>query len=455
MMRATRSSIRRRAGFSLLELLVVLGIIIIITSIGISAFLAIGKVSRLTATEQLITDLVRQARYTARVTGQAVILYVDPDARTISGVTRLALWSSGGESGNEPFESTSPTLAPADFQTPFGHSGAGFTRQASATTPAAITLYNGPGDNAHINRQLTRRARGATEGFQLSAVVRAQRIYTPPTFAPPLIPLLVLSADDPSTVPNTETAFAGLMLRRLDVPMFDSNETPPKSETTGPAPGTPLIPVTNPERRVWQLVGWILPESGGTPIMINETDDALQMDETSLNTAIAQRQAPDIGEQWHEVSLLFSGSTLELFRDGRTIARKSLPAGSTYRVAGNGAAHRLFIGSASAGASLANGILTAGTTAQIDSKTTIDDISLFRLGVDLPHQLPVGVVPDAAYRIALHPNGRIANLTSIANPLTWNFRGVFNEAEDMAAISLDRATGRVTSSKVTLSASAP
>ena len=444
-----RSTLPGKSAFSLIELLVVLGLLIILSTIGVAAFSGTRKVSRLVGTEQLITGMIRQARMTARATGQAVMLYVDPDTRSISGVSRLAMWQSDCETGREPFDTSVTGFLPtADFQTPFGRTGAGFTRVVPdpllppppLPTPPKVVLFDGTSSGR--NRQLTRRPTAPTEGFQLGAVVKAQSIFdvATGTTGPNILPLLVIG----ESTPDTDTAFAGLVLRKKIDPMFASG---------APAAVDPSFPLPSLDRFVWEIVGWVKPETGN-PEYISSLKDAVRATDLSeILDPDAPKLDPTIGGSWMEISLIYTGNSLELQRDGRIIAVRDL-GGAATRLDGHKKPHTLFIGQAKVGT------LLGGTGALIstDEKSIFDNIQLVRLGADQPQVLPGGVVPaePKGYRVLVHPDGRITALgVTATNSITWTFTGVFDEQEDKANITINPTSGTVTTTNVTLSPSAP
>ena len=444
-------------GFSLIELLVVLGILVILSSIGVAAFMNSGKVNRLVATEQLISAQVRQARYTARATGQAVLIYIDKDANTISGVSRIPMWQGTCEAPfvAPPIPPTPPTIAvpTADDQPPFdtvtnlprdkflaanGRSGTGICRTALAANSdvAAVTLFD-PANATGLdrNRQLTRSSTKPSEGFALSCAVRPPRL----TKSIETQPLLVIG---PDTDGDTTQSYAGIVLKASRLAMYNGS-TPPAVE---PAPPNAMTPLTasqvNPDRLCWEIRGWVMPEGASTPVIISSIANS-----TTTGTQDQKFLADgDDGGRWEEVGLIYTGSALELYRDGNLVARLTIDVPA--RIAGNKAVHRLFIGSA-----VVNGIAPAKV---IHSDTIIDDIALFRLGTDQPTQFAPGVEATASTRLLVRPDGRmIEELSNNSGTINLKFTGVFAEKEDQAIISITAGTGLVNSTQVKLSKSAP
>jgi hypothetical protein len=228
-------------------------------------------------------------------------------------------------------------------------------------------------------------------------------------------------------------------------------------------------------RPVYDLVGWIV--AGGTVIAVSQVNDAW---EASTNAALndpdkAARRIADDGGTWQEVSVVFTGTSLELYRQGVAVARANVPVASQ-RIDGQGQVHRMSIGTAQLGANLGTALalrrpgtpgpqLNDSATA-LPEKGIIDDLQLVRLGADQPQSLPNGVQARANYRLLIRPDGRLLDLTAapptgpqanaaIPGGVRWLFSGVSTEVEDYAAIDLNPVTGAVTSSRLTLSRSAP
>lgn len=447
-----------RQGFSLIELLVVLGILVILSSIGVAAFISSGKVNRLVATEQLISAQIRQARYTARATGQAVLIYIDKDANTISGVSRIPMWQGSCEAPYVAPPPASPVAPTADDQPPFdtvtdlprdkylvpnGRSGTGFSRGplADSLKSASVTLFDlgDPkfADGKARNRQLTRSSSRKTEGFSLSCAVRPVAI----TKNRQKQPLLVIGNGAVDAHPMTSTSYAGIMLRAAELPMFPTGTVPTA------APGVTLD--TNPKRICWDIIGWVMFEGETTPYVISSVSDTLWDGATVESSFLLDG---DSGGRWEELALVYTGKSLSLYRNGVEVARKVDPSTDQNRkkIAGYGQPHRLYLGSANIDTGSNPGIQS------IDKDTVIDDIALFRIGADQPTQLAQGVNPEASYRILVRPDGQMYNeINGTSGDMTLVFTGVFAEKEDQAIISITAGTGLVNSTKVQLSKSAP
>ena len=445
-----------RRGFSLVELIVVLGILILLAAIGAGAFVSSGRGNRLSGTEQLVTAALRQARYTARATGQAVLIYVDKDKATIGGVSRFPIWQTPCEPSLPPFR-TGDALE--SYLVPYGRSGRGLGRTltAAATAAAAYTFFDpaGTGDLRNRSLQITPNKTGATTGFQLTCAVRAPELTTTPQT---LVPIVCVDGETGDVIPTSDgtptSAYAGLLLYRRDMPMFGHGETPPSPALN--------VAFTPPKRACWDLVGWIRTESG-IEIITNVTDaidpsTLLPLDDVDK----AARRIGYAGGVWEEVSLMQSDTWLELYRAGILVARRELAAAP--RIAGSGQPHRLVMGSLSLAAGVA-GALDLPPAPQLHipvDAAAIDDVSLVRLGTDQAQQLPNGVVPYRAYAMIVRPDGRMSSI-AMGGPsdppglpditpgsIRWLFSGTQNERDDVAVIDLSPSTGAVVASTLSL-----
>ena len=438
-------AMRTRTGFTLIELLVVLGILVILSTIGVAAFLTTSKVSRLTATENLLAGLIRQARYTARATGQAVMLYTNTSEHTIAGVTRLAIWQSQFEPGQDVFVPATPTPLVAD-----GHTGSGVACRpptgGGAVPKPSIDIYDRSLPRSDLsgagnpNRRLSRHSGKPTDGFALTVGVR-----TPPTQVATFAPLVLLTN---AADANTDTAATGLLLKEVALDLYDSN--PPSFH-----PVTP--PLVNPrlDFSCWEIIGWITPV-GSPPIRISSLEDSPRGNDSATKRG---RLGIDTGssEEWHEYGLIYTNDSttavLELQRDGELIAYKTIPKD---QILNDDGADKLtaHFGHAIVGPLLGG---TGSSETTIHEIAAIDDASLFRIGVDKPTRLPSGVefAPSPlAQSLMIQPNGSIgtaAQMTSTPANLRWVVRGVFAEQEDQAELIINPTTGLVTSSKLVLS----
>lgn len=446
------TSARRQQAFTLIELLVVLGILVLLSTIGVAAFIGSGKINRLAATEQLISSQIRQARYTARATGQAVLIYLDKNARTISGVSRIPVWQGSCEApyaspvaaatidDQPPFDQTN-NLDRAKFHIATGRSGTGIGRQSGIAMPsdvAAVTLFDpASATGTSRNRQITRSSTKPTEGFALSCAVRPVRVEAVATTQP----LLVIGPDDVTTHPDTTKSFAGILLKATTLKMYNG-ATPPTIETdTAKLNGNTILGDNNPDRLCWDVLGWVMPEGATTPFIISSITDSVASGTADQKFLVDG----DDGGRWEEITMVYTGASLELYRDGIQIAH--VDTGVPTRVSGYNQAHRLFIGGA-----VVNGLAPAKV---IDSATVIDDIALFRLGTDQPGQLAPGVDAAQNARLLVRPDGRISDeLSPGATTVDLTFTGVFAEKEDKTIISITSGTGLI-SSKIIPSKSAP
>ena len=463
-----------RRGFSLVELLVVLGILVTLGAIGAGAFISSGRGNRLAGTEQLITSALRQARYTARATGQAVLIYIDKDLATISGVSRYPVWQTSCEDTAEPFRTAdplnlNPTATPPDsFLVRTGRSGSGFGRPqaADANKAAAYTFFDasGTGDVRNRARQITPNKTGPTTGFQLTCAA-----YLPSLSAggAAWYPLVCVDGAAGDAIPASDSAYAGLVMRRRDMPMYGTGEAQPTSNTSGlPTPAPAPLPAT--VRPCYDLVGWIT--VGGTPISISSVEDAVDITNGVAvlvnNSDKAARRIGYAGNDWEEVSFVLSGTSLELYRGGLQVAKKTIT--SAPRVDGTDLPHRLVLGSLEVGSGLAGTLINAlpASAQHLPTGAWLDDAALVRLGRDQSRQLPNGVTPYSTYAVLVRPDGRMSEVsggaqvepTGLANPtsgaLRLIFSGVQNERDDYAVIEMSGSTGTVETSLLKLTRTA-
>jgi len=93
-MRATATCGRRRAGFTLVEVLVVMSIVAVLGMLTALAMSSIGRRSAREGAREAVMGVLRQAQLAAVDSGRGALVRIDPRARTICGVasTVIAAW---------------------------------------------------------------------------------------------------------------------------------------------------------------------------------------------------------------------------------------------------------------------------------------------------------------------------------------------------------------------------
>lgn len=375
-------------GFTLIEILVVVGIVLLLMGLVIGSVVATPKLDRMLAAEQVLSDGIRQARHTARTSGQPVVLKLKRDERAISGLTRQILWS-----GVEGWPADASGLSMP------GRTGSGLLAAASEA-PTAACYHAGrdlPGARLErANRVWRGQASPASRpGLLLSVAVR------PPlagSLAHATVPLAMVGADGDAAC---ESAVLGLALVLSDA----------GSGLTGTTRTTVA--------KSWEIVGWFGVDGAGRVEVSSIADVPADLKATSGHRLAADGNAvtivrkaltanpgvdlvgdaesgPLVGGRWTEITLLVDGPRLVLYRDGRRVGEKAgadavaLPA----RAAGD--AERVHVGHMTLG---------GGDILAVDA--LIDDVRLERLGDALAGTLPGGVKVAADRRITCHPDGRV------------------------------------------------
>jgi prepilin-type N-terminal cleavage/methylation domain-containing protein len=358
-----------RRGFSLVELLVVIGIIAVMAGLVLSSLFRNRDSNRLLAAEHVLADAIRQARHTARSNNAPVELRIvsivegsQVIGARVSGVTRVPIWG-------ETFDGNGQVLP--EINTPqngwvIGRSGNG--RIANAANPI-------PGYTFERRQALVRGNR--SEGFYIACQVRP-----PVPGNDAYLPLLIIGDND-----NPETSQCGLALRGITIPLANSTS-----------------------RTFWWVQGWVFGDGNQIPTEIstlNPTDRPLDRVDVEANRQLALEPdghepviAPD---RWVDLGLLYDGERLMLFADGRRIA---VHHGNTPEKLK--AAAEVFIGQAT---------IIGNPNVQIYNNAPMDDIRLYRLGTSEVGDLPGGVVlvngvnqrsdSTLGYRILCHSDGRV------------------------------------------------
>lgn len=377
--------------FTLIEILVVIGIVLLLMGLVIGSVVSTPKLDRMLAAEQVLSDCIRQARHTARTGGQPVVLRLKKDERSISGLTRQILWS-----GVEDW----PLMddgAGGDLAAP-GRTGTGLLPAASVAPTAAC--YRQPTDRDLATAKLERANRlwrgqaapASRPGLMLSVAVRAPIAGT--AGIPTTLPLALVGLDGD---PSCEASSMGLALVLSDG-------------------GSALNSATRKTvAKSWEIIGWFGADGAGRVEVSSIADVPADLAPTSGNrtgltivrkstTSAAgdvvgdAESGPLVGGRWTEITLLVDGSRLILYRDGRRVGEKTGAAGVSLPARGTTESERVQVGHMTLGG-------TGSDYLAID--TLIDDVRLERLGDAMAGTLPSGVKPVLDRRITCHPDGRV------------------------------------------------
>lgn len=373
--------------FTLVELLVVIGIFLLLMGLTIGSVVSTPKTDRMLAAEQVISDCIRQARHTARTGGQPVVLKLKRDERSISGLTRQVLWS-GVE--DWPLMDASPD---PDVAAP-GRTGTGLLVPACFQTPADRlfpTAKLSGGDR--LWRGLANPASRA--GLLLSVAVRPPMAGDDLTQT--IVPLVLVGLDEAvgaADFASQEKSSIGLALALSDQNTSVHNVT----RTT--------------VAKSWEIVGWFGLDGQGR-VEIGSISDPpadqaavvghrqnvtiVRKGAAATNDVIGDAEAgPLVGGRWTEISLLIDGPRMVLYRDGRRVGEKAglgtvnLPARSGTE------SERVYAGH-----------LNLAGAEVLARNCLIDDVRLERLGDAMAGTLPAGVKVDHDRRITCHPDGRV------------------------------------------------
>jgi prepilin-type N-terminal cleavage/methylation domain-containing protein len=333
----------RHSGFTIIELLVVLGILVILMGLTFASIFSSGKHNRLLATEHLVADFVRQARHTARSSGSPVVLRIDQEKRTISGVSRACLWS-------DLFEA-----APASSES--GMTGNGLLRAIDESEKIMVTFDR-------IERLVRKSSPTRTEGFYLSCAIR------PPlpngVVAPIHLPLINIG---PSTIEADSLCGMSLLKEELTV--------------TVPGPGTGTA-----KTNIWTLSGWAKKASGTVYVY----------SDTLAKAANGDMLGPISGDRWEEFGLLFDGQRLVLYRNGQQIGDAALDAANSVLLSSVDT-ENVYVGQMTY---TGDGTTLTNCAAVLDD-ARIYRLSTDQLG-NLPRGV---IPAKDEYRVVAHPDGRV------------------------------------------------
>jgi type II secretory pathway pseudopilin PulG len=365
-----------RSAFTLIEILVVITIFMILMGLTIGSVVRGPNLQRMVAAEQVIADCIRQARHTARTSGQPVVLKLKKNERAISGLVRQILWhgvegwplrDDGGTDIPAPGRTGSGLLVPDCFQAPDDR------LFATAKLEGGARLWRGQPSPT------------SRPGLLLSVAVR------PPTAGnagvPDLIPLALVGEDLASGYGSCEASSFGLALVQSDT-------------------GGGLAASRTTVAKSWEIIGWFGAEGAGRveiSSIANPPPDQAAITGHRQNVTIVKGTSPDVvgdaesgplvGGRWTEISLLVEGPRLVLYRDGRRVGEKDGVGGVSLPTF---AAERIYAGYMTLG----------GSDKQADS-TQLDDVRVERLGDAMAGTLPGGVKSATDHRITCHPDGRI------------------------------------------------
>jgi prepilin-type N-terminal cleavage/methylation domain-containing protein len=373
-----------RRGFSLVELLVVIGIMAVMAGLVVSSLFRNRDSNRLLAAEHMLADAIRQARHTARSNNAPVELRIvsiveggQVTGARISGVTRVAIWG-------ETFDGKGLKLPEINIATgAFKENGvvigrSGYGRKAlkkNENNEDPDINYPIPMYDFVRGQSLVRNNR--SEGFYIACQVRP-----PNPGSNAYLPLLIVGDDD-----NPYKSQCGLVLhmqhtnRLVDVTQLNrlvSNDTIPYS---------------------WCVEGWVRGSGSTTRTFVSTYTPA---DRPLGRNDIVPVIVPD---RWVDLGLLYDGERLMLFADGQRIAVH------------HGVAPQNVPKTLKSAASLFIGQATIPGQLRSYNETPMDDIRLYRLGSSEVGDLPGGVVlvtpdtklpkPDIGYRILCHSDGRV------------------------------------------------
>lgn len=376
-MRSTSPLLHRQRAFTLVEMLVVISILMLLLGLTIGSIMRTPKADALLATEQLLGDMIRQARHTARSTGAPVLLEISQTDRTVVGVAQVPIWS-------ETFEEDPASTSYQDWFTP-GQTGQGIT---NPTTESVMPPDLPPSITLPPNQALTRNAT-ATEGFVLSCAVLPPDAGS--TSVGTLVPLLLIGASADDSAAQCGLALVDRSVEIQTEPLVN----PQGSQVTA-------------SYQVWDVEGFVN-DASGTFYRCSSIDQSvvtprvpLPGDGTGTNPSY-DVAGPIVGGHWEDLALAYSEHGLDLLRNGEVIA--TLPATATWpRQLLAAPQSTIWIGQGTLGrVATALGFSPPGAESYLLG--TLDNCRLFRLGTDQPSALPMGVVPGANYHLRVRPDG--------------------------------------------------
>jgi prepilin-type N-terminal cleavage/methylation domain-containing protein len=383
-----------RHAFTLVEILVVLGIFLVLMSIAVAAIVRAPRLNRMIAAEQSVADAIRQGRHSARTGGQPVVLQLKKDQRAISGLVRQVLWQGledwptvadgNGGTGPSPGRTGTGLLVPDAY-----HEDGDSTKPLDLAAAAASRLWlpTIPGQPLLRGDRLWRGSSSQRPGLLLSIAVR------PPVAGdsgvPSILPLVLVG---PEVEPG-QSGFAAYDTALLGLVLVQSNV----NATSGPTTTQATVAAS------WEILGWfgagaaveVSSIADPPPDLSGTTGHRRNVPITAGVNAVSgdAESGPLIGGRWTEISLLIDGDRVQLYRDGRRVGEKG---GAAAVALAEPDAERVYLG-----------LATIDTSLRLADGCQFDDVRLERLGDAMAGTLPSGVKPDQDRRITCHPDGRV------------------------------------------------
>lgn len=374
----TARAVRTAGGFTLVEVLAVLIIVLLLLGLVLGAFFRSRTVSKLLASEQVLGDAIRQARHTARSTGAPALLKLSPTMRPdggvgggiITGVSRVWVWSEFFDHGQ-------------------GLDASGFTSGLSGT--GRLVQQDAPWAPPELDRPLRFRP---GDGAYVAIAVRPPLAGRTDGEVPKQIPLILVGKDS-----GAANSSFGVMLVRSDA-------VDPRKAAIQSGGGK------RAKMMCWEILGWVRLPKEPEPVYVSSFDHLpsdLVRDQGKLPSGNRDITDPIGGDRWEEIGLLITTDQVTLYRNGRRIGE--LRSGQV--VDGKAvelpqqleSAEQIWVGQAN----LDSGMSYA--------KCPLDDARVYRLGASEFGTLPQGVYPMAdpsfppgtaiEYRVLAHPEGRV------------------------------------------------
>lgn len=350
--------------FTLVEMLLVIGLLMTLMGLTVGAIATTRNRDKLLVAEHLVTDLIRQARHTARSGGAPVTLFFSKADRTLSGAVRVPAWGSDFEGA-----STFPGV-----------------------TGDALVFDGATGAQIFDLETKDRIDRPGNRGFYLSCLIRL-----PAATPGAIVPLVAIG-----TSPAISDTVCGLRLEAHSVSLQDYSGLPLPPNP----PSTRIAPVANTAQ--FEVVGWVKDGSGTIQELLSlEINDSL-IPEGSVDDLVRPEEShvtvppvpPDgydfanalVGQQWIHLGLLYDGTNLTLLRDGRRLRHLAVTGLDSSSFSGGPA--QVYIG-------------TVETVSAQGSGLVIDNVRIERIAASRPAALPARVTTTQDHRITAYPEGRL------------------------------------------------